>query len=94
MRLVDNHGKALTGQLTHTIHDHSELLHRCDDDALPVLQSAPQVAGRHAIIRGNVDQHASGFDHLIERALELAVNHPTIGNNDDRAEDRLAIGSM
>ena len=94
MRFVHDHRKAFSWQLAHAVHDHTKLLQRCHDDAFPVFQCLLEILRRHAVIGSNVHQHPRSLDHLLERALELAVNHATVRNDDHRAENVCAFGCM
>ena len=83
MRFVDDHGKALAGQLADLLRDDREFLQGGDDDRLAVLQRLLQLA------RGGVDvlDHAERLLELPHRRLELAVEHTPVGDDDDRVED-------
>ena len=81
--------KRLPGQLADLLGDHRELLQRGDDDRLARLQRLLELAG------GGVDvlDHAERLLELAHRALELAVEHAAVGDDDDRVEDAPVLAS-
>ena len=83
MRLVHDHGEALTGKLADLLGDDGELLQRGDDDGAARLEGLAELA------RGLVDvlHHAEGLLELPDGALELAVEHAPVGHHDDGVED-------
>ena len=84
MRLVDYDGEALAGERADLLGDDRELLERGDDDPLAGLQRLAE------LLRGFVDvlDHAERLFELADRALKLAVEHPPVGDDDNRVEDR------
>ena len=88
VRLVDDDREAVAGQLLHLVGDHRELLERGDNDRLAVLQRLAELP------RGGVDVLHHPF-HLLELAhgaLELAVEHAAVGDDDDGIEDAAVPG--
>ena len=89
MRLVDDDGEAVAGQLADLVGDHRELLQRGDDDLLAGLERLLELP------RGRVDV-LDQTGRLLEAAriglLELAVEHAAVGDHDDRVEDAVVLG--
>jgi uncharacterized Zn-binding protein involved in type VI secretion len=82
VRLVDDHREALARQLADAFGDHRELLDGGDDDGLAGLERFLELA------RGGVDvlHDAEGLLELAHGALQLAVEHFAVGDDDDRVE--------
>ena len=83
MRLVDDDGKALARKFADLLRDDREFLQRRDDDRLARFERLLELA------RGGVDvlDHAERLLELAHRRLELAVEYPPVGDDDDRVED-------
>ena len=94
MRFIHDHRKAFARQFAHAVQDHPELLQGGHDDPFAVLQRPFEIFRGHAVIAGDVHQHSRRLDHLAQRPLELAINHPAVGDHDHRAEDWLAVGRV
>ena len=94
MCFIHDHREAFARQLTHTVHDHAKFLQGTHDDTLAVFQRRLEILGGHAVIGGDIDQHALGLDHLRQGALQLPVDHAAVGNNDHRTKHRLAVGRV
>ncbi len=88
MGLVHDEREALPRQLPDLLGDHGELLEGGDDDGFARLQRLLELAAR----RVDVLHHAEGLLELPHRDLELAVEHPAVGHNDDRVEYPLVGG--
>src|SRR5713101_1557248 len=88
MRFVDDEREAFAGQLADLLGDHGKLLKRGDDDRLARLERLLELA------RGGVDvlDHAQRLLELAHRRLELAIEHPPVGDDHDRVEDALVAG--
>ena len=87
MGLVHDQPEALAGELADLLGDDREFLERGDDDGLARLQRVLELA------RGGVDvlHHPQGLLELPYRGLELAVEHPAVGNDHDGVEDPAVI---
>jgi hypothetical protein len=88
--LVHDDGEALAGQLADLLRDHGELLERGDDDRLARFQRLLELA------RGGVDvlHHSERLLELAHRGLELAVQHPAVGDDHDRVEDTPVVRAV
>src|SRR5712692_5758075 len=88
MRFVDDQREAFAGQLADLLGDHGKLLQRGDDDRLPRLERLLELA------RSGVDvlDHAQRLLELAHRGLELAIEHPPVGDDHDRVDDALVAG--
>jgi hypothetical protein len=60
------------------IEDEGELLHRRDDDLLPLLDEAAQVAGVLSVAHGRAHLH-----ELLDGRLDLVVEEAPVGDHDD-----------
>jgi hypothetical protein len=80
--LIDDHREAVARQGPDLGSDHRKLLERGHDDGLSRLQRLAELAG------GLVDvlHHAQRLLELTDRALELPVENPPIGDDHDRVE--------
>ena len=87
VRLVHDQPEALAGELADLLGDDGEFLERGDDDGLARLQRVLELA------RGGVDvlHHPQGLLELPHRGLELAVEHPAVGDDHDGVEDPAVI---
>ena len=65
------------------VEDERELLDRRDDDLLAALDEPPQVAG----VLGMADRRAD-LGELLDRVADLLVEDASVGDDDDRVEDR------
>ena len=87
MCFVHDQPEALAGQFADLLGDDREFLERGDDDGLARLQRVLELA------RGGVDvlHHPQGLLELPYRGLELAVEHPAVGDDHDGVEDPAVI---
>lgn len=86
--LVDDDGKAPGRKLADLVHDHRKLLQRGDDDCFSNLQRLLELT------RGGVDvlDHPQRLFELAHCALQLAVEHLPVGDDDDGVENAPVIG--
>ena len=82
MGLIYYQGEPLARQLADLLGNHRELLQRGDDDGLAGLQRLLELPG------GGVDvlHDAQRLLELPHRCLELAIQHPAVGNYHDGVE--------
>ena len=82
MRFIDDQGESPPRQLADLRRDHRELLQRGDDDRLARLQRLLELA------RSGVDvlHHSQRLLELADGALQLAVEHAPVGDDDDGIE--------
>ena len=85
VRFVDDDGEALARQCFDLLGDDREFLQGGDNDALAVFQRLLELA------RGAVDalDQAGHLLEVADVALQLAIQHAPVGDDDDRVEDRL-----
>ena len=82
MRLVDDEREPPAGQLADLGRNDRELLEGGDDDRLAGLERVLELARR----RVDVLHHPEGLLELTDRALELAIEDPPVGDDHDRIE--------
>ena len=68
------------------VEDEGELLHRRDDDLLPLLDELAQVAGVLGVAHRRAHLH-----ELLDGRLDLVVEEAPVGDHDDRVEDLLVV---
>ena len=86
MGLVHNDRKPLIAG-AHFFVDDRELLQGSDDDARPGLDGLPELLG----VFVDLLHHTRHMVKLIDGVLQLTVQHPAVGDNDDRLEDLLVV---
>ena len=92
MGLVDDDREApaarpLAGWLVaDLVEDERELLHRGDDDLLPALDEAAQIARAFGVADRRAD-----LRELLDGVADLAVENAAVGDDDDRVEDRHVV---
>src|SRR5690606_10153876 len=87
VRFVDHDREAPPAVLApDLVEDERELLHRGDDDLLPLGDELAQVARVLGVADGGAD-----LRELFDGVTDLLVENTTVGNDDDRVEDRHAI---
>ena len=89
VRLVDDHGVPALRQRLDLVGDERELLQRRDDD--PGLLTGEGVGELLAVL---VDPHhdAVGVLELVDRVLQLPVEHPAVGDHHDLVEHLVVVG--
>ena len=87
MRLIDDDREGAILHLPHLAQHEGELLQGRDDDLGFVLQGLSQL-GRVFI---DLDHHARRCLELLDRVLQLLIQHPAIGDHDDAGEDFLVL---
>ena len=86
MGLVHNDRKPLIAG-AHFLIDDRELLEGSNNDARPGLDGLPELLG----VLVNLLHHARHMVKLVDGVLQLAVQHPAVGDDDDRLEDLLVV---
>ena len=86
MGLVHNNRKPLIAG-AHFFADNRELLEGSDDDTRPGLNGLPELLG----VLVDLLHHARHMIELIDGVLQLTIQHPAVGNDDDRLEDLLVV---
>ena len=81
--LIHYQGESLARQFTNFLGNDWELLERGDDDGLARFQSFPELPGSGIYVL----HHPQGLLELSHGCLELAVQHPSVGNHHDGVED-------
>ena len=84
--LVHNDRKPLIAG-AHFFVDNRELLEGSDDDTRPGLNGLPELLG----VLVDLLHHARHMVELIDSVLQLTIQHPAVGNDDDRLEDFLVV---
>ena len=84
--LVHNNRKPLAAG-AHFFVDDRELLEGGNNDACPGLNGLPELLG----VLVDFLHHARHMVKLIDGVLQLTVQHPAVGNDDDRLEDFLVV---
>ena len=84
--LVHNDRKPLVAGANFFINNR-ELLKSGNDDACPCLDSLSELLG----VLVNLLHHTCYMVKLIDGVLQLAVQHPTVGDDDDRLKDLLIV---
>jgi hypothetical protein len=79
--------KGVPRQPAHLLADVGELLERGDDDVLLLLQRLLQFL---SAVR--VRHHAQRLLERPDRPVELSVQHPPVGDDDDGVEDAAVVG--
>lgn len=88
--LVHDNGKIAAFQIVKILVGKEEFLNGANDDALAVVDRLGQPAGAFFLVNGF---HKTGFVvEGVDRVLQLTVQDHTVGDNDDRIEDRLVFG--
>ena len=82
MRLVQNQGKASIGQPAHLAQHPRKLLQSGDDDELALVQRLRQL--RTVLV--DALHHALLVVKLVNRVLQLRIEHAPVGNHDHAAE--------
>ena len=87
MRFVHDEREPLSRQLADFLRNDGELLERGDDDGLAGLQSVLELPG------GGVDvfHHPQRLLELAHRRLQLAVQHPPVGNDHNGVENPAVV---
>ena len=89
MGLVHNDSKPLIAG-AHFFVDDRELLESGNDDPRPGLDGLPELLG----VLVDFLHHARHMVELIDGVLQLAVQHPAVGDDDDGLEDFLVVVIM
>jgi len=84
--LVDDDGEGLAAFGRDLVEDEGELLHRRNDDLLPLLNELAQVAGARGVTHGRAHLH-----ELLDGVLDLVVEQAPVGHHDDRVENLLVV---
>jgi hypothetical protein len=88
MCLVDDDRKTSVPVLAADIvEDEREFLDRGDDDLLAALNEAPQISGMLGM-----PYRCADLDELPDRVADLLIEDNSVGDDDDRVEDRPAVG--
>ena len=90
--LVHDDSKLPTGELLNILIGKEELLNGADNDAFLVIQSFCKVAGMLFIV--DALQQAGNVLKAVDRVLELAVEHNTVGDNNNGIKDALVLVVM
>ena len=85
--LVDDDGVAAPGDVADLLRHKGELLQSRDDDRHACPERPGVLGGVHVDL---LDHSLFVFD-LVDRVLELLVEHQAVGNDDDRIEDLLVL---
>ena len=81
MRLVDDDGEGLAALRSDLVEDEGKLLHRRDDDLLPLLDELAQVAGPFGVAHRRAHLH-----ELLDGRLDLVVEKAPVGDHNDGIE--------
>ena len=86
MRLVNDNGEGLATLGGNLVEDERKLLHRRDDDLLPLLNKLAQIARVLGVTHRRAHLHK-----LFDGLLDLVIENAPVGNDDHRVEHILTI---
>ena len=93
--LVHDHGEAAVleaGLAANLLQQEREGLQRDDDDRLAVGQRLGELPGLRSVLAGDAGDHAVLVLELVDRVLQLRVEHRAVGDDDHRVEDLGVLG--